>query len=115
MFANRFFSAFENPGLERHLHSLGIDTLIIAGLYLHGCVRASVLDAYAAGYRVLVAADAVGSTEPLHATITREYLDGRAAEFMRSEALLMHLAGTDGPQTRLAAAQTGDVAQATAA
>ncbi len=114
VFAKRFFSAFENPGLEQHLHSLGIDTLVIAGLYLHGCVRTSVLDAYAAGFRVLVATDAVGSTEPLHATISREYLDGRAAEFMCSEALLKHLAGTDGRQTHPATSKSADVAQATA-
>ena len=99
IFAKRFFSAFEDPGLEQHLNTLGIDTLVIAGLYLHGCVRASVLDAYTAGFRVLVATDAVGSTEPLHATITREYLDGRAATFMRSDALLAQLAGTHAAAT----------------
>lgn len=86
--SKRFFSGFENPDLDIELRKSQADTLIIAGIYLHGCVRATALDAYARGYCVVLASDATGSTEPLHAEITREYLDGRAAEVIDVETIL---------------------------
>ena len=43
----------------------GADTLIVAGVHVHGCVRATVLDAYARGFVVVPpnrkAGDAGGS------------------------------------------------------
>lgn len=86
--SKRFFSGFENPDLDIELRKSQADTLIIAGIYLHGCVRATALDAYARGYCVVLASDATGSTEPLHAEITREYLNGRAAELIDVETIL---------------------------
>jgi acyl-CoA reductase-like NAD-dependent aldehyde dehydrogenase/nicotinamidase-related amidase len=91
VFAKRFFSAFEAPGLDAKLEALGAETLLVAGAYLHACVRATALDAYARGYRVRIAEDAVGSTEPVHAEITRAYLDGRAASFVTVEEALAAL------------------------
>jgi len=87
----QFFSGFENPALDQYLKQLGIDTVILAGIYLHGCIRATALDAYAKGYQVLIAEDATGSTEPLHAEMTRAYLDGRAATCQRTDVLLASL------------------------
>jgi acyl-CoA reductase-like NAD-dependent aldehyde dehydrogenase/nicotinamidase-related amidase len=83
-----FFSAFGSPRLEPLLSSTSTDTLFVAGVHLHGCVRATVLDAYERGLAVWIAEDAVGSDDPLHAAITRRYLEGRAARFASSEALL---------------------------
>jgi len=85
------FDPFANPALATDLRALDIDTLVIAGLYLHGCVRSAVLSAYEMGLTVWVAVDAVGSTEVLHSEITREYLEGRAAEFLPVAALLRRL------------------------
>ncbi len=86
--SKRFFSAFDAPELAPALAGSGADTLIVAGVHLHGCVRATVLDAYARGMSVVVAEDAVGSDDPLHAAVTRRYLDGRAARFAPVEELL---------------------------
>jgi len=77
----RFFGAFGTGELERVLNTLEADTLLLAGVHLHACVRASALDAYERGYRVWIADDAVASDDPLHAAITRRYLQERAAEF----------------------------------
>ena len=77
--SKRFFSAFSSPDLERVLGAAGADTLVVAGVHLHGCVRGTVLDAYERGFRVWVAEDAVGTDDPLHGAITRRYLEGRAA------------------------------------
>ncbi len=74
--------------------------LIVAGVYLHGCVRSTALDAYERGYEVGVADDAVGTTEPLHAELTRAWLAARAASFARRRTVLAEL---DDRQRRRAA------------
>ena len=84
----RFFSAFGCPDLEARLEQEGVETLIVAGLYTHGCVRATVLDAYERGFQVIVAEDAVGSTEPVHAELSRVWLADRAAIFRTVADLL---------------------------
>jgi acyl-CoA reductase-like NAD-dependent aldehyde dehydrogenase/nicotinamidase-related amidase len=91
VFPKRFFSGFENPDLATRLRELSAAPLVVAGVYLHGCVRATVLDAYARGHEVWVASDAVGSPDPVHAAITREYLEGRAASFLDQHQILARL------------------------
>ena len=75
----RFFSAFENPALLPALRAATIDTLVVAGVHTHACVRSAVLDAYANGFEVLVPTDAVGSYDPAHAELSLRWLHGRAA------------------------------------
>ena len=60
----RFFSAFADPRLDPWLRERQVGRLLVAGVYLHGCVRAAVLDAYERGYEVAVVDDAVGTTSP---------------------------------------------------
>jgi acyl-CoA reductase-like NAD-dependent aldehyde dehydrogenase/nicotinamidase-related amidase len=93
VFRKRFFSAFGAPGLEARLRELNPGPLLLAGVYLHGCVRASALDAYERGYEVWIVDDAVGSTEPVHAEITRNYLSERAARFFGTRELFEVLSG----------------------
>lgn len=93
VYPKQYFSAFSNPDLAGALRRLGVDTLIVSGVYLHGCIRTSVLDAYQQGLQVWVADDAVGATDLLHGEITRQYLDGRAAAFMHSDSVLQRLVG----------------------
>ena len=93
VFRKTMFSAFGNSGLDEALRALGVDTLVLGGVYLHSCVRATALDAYARGFEVWIAADAVGSTEPGHALMSRRYLDARAASFESSRAILARVGG----------------------
>ena len=46
------------------LTSLGIDTLLIAGVSTSGCVRATALDACQHGFIPLVVREAVGDRDP---------------------------------------------------
>ncbi|MCK6370053.1 MAG: cysteine hydrolase [Gammaproteobacteria bacterium] len=85
------FSGFGNPALDQALRALGVDITIIAGIYLHGCVRSTVLDAYERGYTVWVAGDATGSTEPAHAELSRSWLGARAARFLPVQEILARL------------------------
>ncbi len=105
----RFFNGFGDGSLELLLTWHGIDTLIIAGIHLHACVRETVLAAYELGFKVWVADDAVGSDDPVHAAITRRYLAGRAARFAPGAELLKQFAPS---QPALAVATTEDDAAA---
>lgn len=91
----QYFSAFGNSKLTHTLQHKKITHLIIAGIYLHGCIRSTVMDAYEQGYTIWVADNAVGSTEAVHAEITREYLEGRAASFLPCKKILGKLGFAD--------------------
>lgn len=52
------YSAFEATDLEARLRGEGITTLVMGGLVTNVCVVATVLDALAAGFRVIVLSDA---------------------------------------------------------
>ena len=83
----QFFSGFESGALNEILQARHIDTVILAGVHTHGCIRATALDAYARGFRVLVARDGIGSDDALHAAITLRYLDARSMTFLSTPAL----------------------------
>jgi nicotinamidase-related amidase len=87
----QFFSGFGNPELAAFLGESGTQTVVVAGIYLHGCVRSTVMDAYERGLEVWIGGDAVGSNEPDHAALTRRYLDGRAATFLDVDVILSRL------------------------
>jgi acyl-CoA reductase-like NAD-dependent aldehyde dehydrogenase/nicotinamidase-related amidase len=87
----RFFSAFGDARLDPWLRRRGVEHLLVAGVYLQSCVRSTVLDAYERGYEVTVVEDAVGTTEPLHAELTRSYLAERAASFQPAAGVLADL------------------------
>lgn len=52
-------SAFFATALVSYLINLGIDSLVVTGCTTSGCVRATVVDAFAYNFRVAVPADAV--------------------------------------------------------
>jgi acyl-CoA reductase-like NAD-dependent aldehyde dehydrogenase/nicotinamidase-related amidase len=83
-----FYSGFETGVLGELLADMQVDGLVIAGLYTHACVRSTALDAYARGYSVTIALDAVASPEPLHAEVTRDFLEKRGIPFLGTEAIL---------------------------
>ena len=87
-----FFSGFSNPELEQVLDGISATTLVMAGVHLHGCIRATALDAYQRGFEVLIAEDATGSYDPVHSAVSRQWLEGRAAKFLSVEALAGFLA-----------------------
>jgi acyl-CoA reductase-like NAD-dependent aldehyde dehydrogenase len=85
------FSGFQGQDLEQSLRAAGCDTVILAGVHLHACVRATALDAYQKGWRVLIATDAMASDDPAHGAATQRYLELRAARFLAVEEILDEL------------------------
>lgn len=87
----RFYSGFEDASLERWLRGREVDRLVVAGVYSHGCIRSTVLDAYQRGYEVWVAMDAIATTDPEHGEVSNRWLDGRAARFLGVEDIVRAL------------------------
>jgi len=83
----RYYSAFETGELDTYLKAQKVDLVILAGLYTHACIRSAALEAYSLGYQVLIALDAVGSPDHLHAELTREYLEKREILFVESDII----------------------------
>ena len=94
-----FFSAFSGGALDRILQSLEADTLLLAGVHLHACVRTSALDAYQRGFSVWIVADAIASDDPLHAAITRRYLEKRGMLFASVNSILSSFGISSPPST----------------
>jgi alpha-ketoglutaric semialdehyde dehydrogenase len=93
------FNPFTGTGLDQLLRERATDHLIICGVHLHACVREAVLSAYERGLEVWVAEDAVGSDDPVHAAITRRYLETRAASFLTNDQILARLRSAEGATT----------------
>jgi len=60
----QYASAFFGTSLASTLTSLGVDTLVIAGVSTSGCIRATAVDACQHGFVPLVVRDAVGDRHP---------------------------------------------------
>jgi nicotinamidase-related amidase len=52
------WSAFHRTPLRRHLYALGVNTLVVAGCNYPNCPRATIYDASAHDYRLVIAEDA---------------------------------------------------------
>lgn len=85
------FNAFADPELDAALRRLDRDTVILAGLHLHTCVRVAAMECLERGYVVRIAEDAVASDDPIHAASTRRWLEARCVEFAPAAALLTSL------------------------
>lgn len=85
------FNAFAGGELDRVLSRIQCDTVIVAGLHLHACVRVAATECLERGWRVYVADDAVGSDDPIHAAATRRWLADRCVTFESTAFLLARL------------------------
>jgi len=86
-------SAFEEGSLAGRLHDIKTEWLIIAGVWTEQCIAASVRDAMAAGFRVLIVKDACTSgTVAMHQSavlnLANRLYGGGVADLERTLALL---------------------------
>jgi nicotinamidase-related amidase len=91
------FSCRELPDWFADLRQRNIEKLLVSGLETHVCIQQTVLDLLADGWRVYVAADAVGSRYEIdHQTALRR-MDSSGAVLTTTEAALLEwcqIAGT---------------------
>jgi len=86
-------SAFEGGTLAARLTDLGIEWLVIAGVWTEQCVAATVRDAMALGFRVLLVKDACASgSRAMHETavlnLANRLYGGGVADTQRADGLL---------------------------
>jgi acyl-CoA reductase-like NAD-dependent aldehyde dehydrogenase/nicotinamidase-related amidase len=96
VFEKLAFSPWTSPGFSNHVLAEKPDMVVVAGLFTQTCVRETVMGAYERGLRVVLAADAAGSNDPLAAAATMAFLEDRAMPVLGNEELLLQLE-FDGP------------------
>jgi acyl-CoA reductase-like NAD-dependent aldehyde dehydrogenase/nicotinamidase-related amidase len=74
-------TGFSARDLVEQVTRSGAEFVAVAGVMLHACVREAVLALHESGIAVAVVSDAVGSDDPVHAAITRRYLEARGVRF----------------------------------
>ena len=87
------FSCCGNSTFLREI-SEGTDTLVICGIETHICVAQTALDLLQQGYRVCIAADAVGSRRKHDHQIALRRLEGSGAMISTTEAILFEWCDT---------------------
>ncbi len=63
-FAKRWYSGFHETGLDMYLRQHDVDTVILTGQHAHICVQHTAGAAFIAGYRVVLAEDAISAFTP---------------------------------------------------
>ncbi|MDR3459027.1 MAG: aldehyde dehydrogenase family protein [Verrucomicrobiae bacterium] len=87
------FNGFAGGGLDAALQKIKCDTVVIAGLHLHTCVRTVAAESLERGLAVFLIEDAVASDDPLLAAGTRRWLAARGVEFVSSDEIRARLGG----------------------
>jgi nicotinamidase-related amidase len=90
------FSCCGSADVARTLEERRVHKVLLCGIETHVCVQQTALDLLAAGWRVYVAVDAIGSRMPLdHETALRR-LDSAGATLTTAEAALFEWCGIAG-------------------
>ena len=75
------------------LQKINCNTVIVAGVHLHTCVRTVAAESLERGLAVLVAEDAVASIDPVLAAATRRWLAARGVQFISTGEIRLRLNG----------------------
>ena len=87
----QYASSFFGTSLASTLHTLGVDTLVIAGVSTSGCIRATAMDALNCGFRPQVVREACADRTPaLHENNLAD-LDAKYADVVSIEEALAQL------------------------
>ena len=74
----RFFDPFDDPALEALLHAQAVERVVLMGVHSHACIREAATSAYARGFAVAIAEEAVASDAPSHGELALEWLERRS-------------------------------------
>lgn len=84
-------SCFHGTALAEWMHKDDIDTLLIAGCTTSGCVRATVVDASAYGFRPMVVEEAVGDRSHYSHVMSLFDMDAKYGDVVSLEAAEAYL------------------------
>jgi nicotinamidase-related amidase len=85
-------SAFYDSPLPDMLEERGVDTVVITGVVTSCCVRASVTDAFAGGYRVVLPEDCVADRRPAAHAFHMAEMDEKFADVAPAATVAEYLA-----------------------
>jgi nicotinamidase-related amidase len=68
------YSAFFGTGLDDLLARLAPDSLILAGINTHACIRTTAIDAYQRDWQVILAGDCIDSYDWEHHDVSLRYM-----------------------------------------
>ena len=81
------YSAFYKTTLEETLARLAPDTIILAGINTHACIRTAAIDAYQRDWPVALAADCIDSYDQEHHEISLRYMKDKIAAVMTNQEI----------------------------
>ena len=73
------YSAFYGTDLDEALGRLQPDTIVLAGINTHACIRTTAIDAYQRDWPIVLATDCVDSYDREHHEITLRYMSNKLA------------------------------------
>jgi nicotinamidase-related amidase len=76
------YSAFYGTALDEILARLAPDSLILAGINTHACVRTTAIDAYQRDWPVVLAEDCIDSYDQQHHEVSLRYMKDKIAEVL---------------------------------
>ena len=88
-------SAFFGTPLQSYLTLLGADTVVVAGCTTSGCVRATVVDAFSANYRVAVVEDACFDRSQTSHAVSLMDMHAKYSDVVGSADVLAYVARTE--------------------
>jgi maleamate amidohydrolase len=78
------YSAFFGTSLDETLARLAPETIIIAGINTHACIRTTAVDAYQRDWNVILASDGIDSYDREHHEVSLRYMQDKIASVMNN-------------------------------
>jgi nicotinamidase-related amidase len=85
------YSAFYGTPLDEILARLRPDSIILAGINTHACIRTTAIDAYQRDWPVIVAADCIDSYDREHHEVSLRYMKDKIAAVMSNQEIRLDL------------------------
>lgn len=81
------YSAFFGTNLEEVLDQLHCDSIVLAGINTHACIRMTAIDAYQRDWPVILASDCIDSYDRTHHDITLRYLKDKIGVLLNNHEI----------------------------
>ena len=81
------YSAFFGTTLDETLARLRPDTIVLARINTHACIRTTAIDAYQRDWSVILASDCIDSYDREHHEISLRYMKDKLAAVMSNEEI----------------------------
>lgn len=81
------YSGFFETSLDQILRECNVDSLVLAGINTHACIRTTAIDAYQRDWKVILAADCINSYNQDWHESSLDYMKGRIASYLTKQQL----------------------------